>query len=425
MLLVNGLSLSVSVVWTIWFYQFVVNGIRIRILEPTTTTTAAHHQFQGSSLLQIKGRLRLRELKVLVGSLDFTKLDTQNGLLTLLHFKSFRQAYLTCTLEDWQAQSLVEAFQGLPKFHPLVLPFEFVSNSITMTRAIIPILSMWHPGSIAIEESYQLHFTDMEMKLILGKLVDNPEYCGNVTTYWLSKRLNPNLEWELVWGVEGGDDDDGKDVRASSMAIFSSLSEGLRRVHSIRPSLPIESLPIAKILSGSALKSDRSKAYKELRAFDDYFSPARRALWHGKLVYLILYGFRYGQSLLTSRACSTFLPLPPPSDVTEYFFNYFKVHQLSVAPPFIVWLILEEAKKLSICASSSLRPPSIGIILWRNNYHCLCNRCSSPQTRTFQSNSELEIILIVLVLTIIRIFQMIFQLFRGFPGNPALITTFF
>lgn len=126
-------------------------------------------------------------------SVDFSKEATEGGLCALLSVKKypFHTEYDALEFSEGRGRDLVNAFIDRPALHPVILSTKLVFGVSRLYRYFEGSWSQYRPGVIheliwdackSKSNPQDIHFSNTNIGVLLGTLIEHPEYCGTAST---------------------------------------------------------------------------------------------------------------------------------------------------------------------------------------------------------------------------------------------------
>jgi hypothetical protein len=274
------------------------------------------------------------------GMLNYGDANVQSALPSLLTLEGyhFREDYQKTQLDSKQSLELFKSYFPRRELHPIVLPFRLVSANRVLAEKVGKKIEEYNTGVITLDGPAPMYFATKHMRIVLAGLGAEPALCGDYNVHvrfsllkfpssWeFTENVLERLNWRSEWLI----------LKVIGQVYHTLIAEGLLRVEEPLVGTP-KVLPIYQEMKDLVGGMDWQNKYLRIlvlinEAMGD-FSPARKALWHGKLLYVTIACVRnYGPVLHHDEFDADFIS----KMVKEFIF----AHEPDEVPPFIMRSIL-------------------------------------------------------------------------------------
>ncbi|PJF18664.1 hypothetical protein PSACC_01520 [Paramicrosporidium saccamoebae] len=236
--------------------------------------------------------LSCSSLLIIANSWDLASLETINSLHHLLSsYPLFQSMYNMHKPSSARSKAMVEALGKFPEFHPSLLSFTLCAHNLYLVEHLRPHLAQYHPQKLDPLAFVSVLFTDEDLRAIFQNQGYRPELLHTMEIQRKFIELQPNLSFDLDderW-IRDLDADPREFGLGPNLALTGALyywlcSETLdsKKFHILRDRCGLVSRDVAY---ENGIPSEYNARLQALRGETAEMSPARRALWHGKLLY--------------------------------------------------------------------------------------------------------------------------------------------
>ncbi|PJF18665.1 hypothetical protein PSACC_01521 [Paramicrosporidium saccamoebae] len=294
----------------------------------------------------------------------FRLLVTSNGWLK--HF------YDSQEIGPKRAQEMVRKFLPRPDLHPVLLSFRLCSHNAELVESLRPNLHLYRPTTLGYLPDRQRYFTDEDMRCILRNQGFRPEfyYCTDSVKEVI--RLIPEMAYDLndaLWATGNKDVALHYDL-GCKLTTVSTVIASLGQSHPVTiRGVIVDDAEFFTALEEFLTGPSRHKFYPVLLEYVEnctkLMTPARRALWHGKLLYM-----------------DTVLALASKRHVKEnhqFVLDYVKKHKVKDLPPVLLCNTFRMVRDLGLITINDNVLRQKFALISQNYLHCPLVLADLPQ----------------------------------------------